>query len=422
MNRREFLRSSSGLMTASLATSLAGCASVRESGQRVIVVGGGFGGATVAKYLRMWAPQIQVTLIEREAAFVSCPFSNLVVSGYRSLDDLTVGYGGLEKNWGVRVVRAEATAVDADKKQLRLAGGEALPFDRIILSPGVDFMYEQIPGLNNTAAQARVLHAWKAGPQTLTLRRQLEALPDGGVFAISIPELPFRCPPAPYERACLVAAYFRKAKPKSKLIVLDANMDVAAEPALFKRAWAQLYPGVVEYRPNNKVVDVDVAKMEAIMEVDELKVDLLNVLPPMKAGAVANPFITVNQRWCEVDWLTYESKVAPGVHLLGDALQTAPLMPKSGHMANAHGKACAAAVAALLTGQPVNHSPTLVSTCYSFVSEERAMHVASVHKYDPAEKTMKSVPGTGGVSAEANGLEVQYADAWGRNIRADMLG
>jgi NADPH-dependent 2,4-dienoyl-CoA reductase/sulfur reductase-like enzyme len=283
-------------------------------------------------------------------------------------------------------------------------------------------MFEQIPGLDNKLAQGKVLHAWKAGPQTVTLRKQLESMPDGGVFAVSIPEIPFRCPPGPYERACQVAEYFKHAKPKSKVIVLDANGDIVSKPALFKKAFAEMYPGIIEYRPNSKLVDVDVRTLTAKMELDDLKVDVLNVLPPMKAGAIAAPFMTSNKRWCDVNWLTYEAKNAPGVHLLGDALQIAPAMPKSGHMANGQGKVCAAAVAALLVEEKPNPSPTLTNTCYSYVSSEKVVHVSSVHKYDENERTMKTVPGAGGLSTAANELEAQYAMAWAKNIWADALG
>jgi len=417
MDRRQFLQTGGAL--AGLA--LAGCATSPRGAAKVIVVGAGYGGATAARYLKLWAPQLDVTLVERNAEFVSCPLSNLVLGGSKSMADVTVGFGSLQR-LGVRLVHAEALAVDTDRRQLRLADGTLLAYDRIILSPGVDFQSGQIPGLNTGAAQARILHAWKAGPQTVQLRRQLEAMRDGGVFAISIPELPYRCPPAPYERACVVADYFKRAKPKSKILILDANADVTAEPALFKRVWAERYGGMVEHRPNSRLLDVDAQNLVAKLEVEDAAADVLNVLPPMKAGAIADPFITVNGRWCEVNWLTYESKAVAGVHILGDALQTAPLMPKSGHIANAHAKVCAAAVIALLEGAGVNTAPVLVSTCYSFVSAEQAMHVASVYKYDKAGNTMLSVPGAGGLSAAPNELEAQYAMSWARNIWADMFG
>ncbi len=422
MNRRSFLKTSAVAGSAAALASMAGCANFGRAGPRVVVVGGGYGGATAAKYIRMWGPEISVTLIERDPAFVSCPLSNLVLGGSQTMQDITVSYAALQSRHGVTVIQGEARAVDMDRRVVRLASGDEIAFDRVVLSPGVDYAYEQIPGLNNANAQARVLHAWKAGAQTLALRRQLESMADGGVFAIAIPEAPFRCPPGPYERACQVAAYFKQAKPKSKVVILDANGDIISKPALFKKAFADMYGGIIEYRPNAKVVDVDLRTMTAKMELDDFQADVLNVLPPMRAGSIAAPFITANQRWCEVNWLSYEAKNVPGVHLLGDALQIAPGMPKSGHMANAHGKACAAAVVALLRGEPPNGSPTLTNTCYSFVSAEKAVHVSSVHKYDEKDRTMKAVPGAGGLSSAANELEAQYAMAWARNIWADTLG
>ena len=422
-NRRVFLKASGATTAAAGISAITGCASIGgASGPKVVVVGGGYGGATAAKYIKMWAPNIDVTLIERNAEFISCPISNLVLGGSQTMKDITVGYEALQKKHGVKMVRGEASGVDVDKKLVRMANGDSIPFDRVILSPGVDFMLDMVPALNNAAAQEKILHAWKAGPQTIALRKQLEAMKDGGVYAISIPEAPYRCPPGPYERACQVAAYFKQSKPKSKVLILDANMDVTSKPGLFKKAWADMYPGMVEYRGSSKLMDVDVASNTAKLEFGDVKADVLNVLPPMKAGGIANAFITANKRWCEVNWLTYEAKNVPGVHLLGDALQIAPAMPKSGHMANAHGKACAAAVVALLNGEAPNASPTLTNTCYSFVSADKVVHVASVHKYDEVAKTMKAVPGSGGVSAQSNELEGQYAMTWAKNIWADALG
>ncbi|HEY2629448.1 MAG TPA: FAD/NAD(P)-binding oxidoreductase, partial [Usitatibacter sp.] len=328
--RRRFLAAGA----AAAAWSLTGCSSapLAASKARVVVVGGGYGGATAARYLRLLDPTIDVVLVEPNDAFISCPLSNMVLGGFRSMADITRAYDGLVAS-GVRVVRDLAIAVDTDRRQVRLAHGDPLAFDHAIVSPGVDFMWGELPAMNNDAAQSAVLHAWKAGPQTAALRRQLEEMRDGGVFVISIPEAPFRCPPGPYERACQVAAYFKRAKPRSKVVILDANEDVLSKGALFKRAWTELYPGLIEYQPNSKAVDVDVATRTVKLEFGDMKGDVLNVLPPMKAGNIAAPFITANGRWCEVDWLAFESKAARGVHVLGDSLQVAPLMPKSATMA-----------------------------------------------------------------------------------------
>lgn len=419
MNRRDFLVA--GAAGAAL-IGLNGCASIGGGSKaRVVVVGGGYGGATTSKYIRMLDPSIEVILIEPNAAFVSCPISNLVIGGYKTMADITTPYTGLEKNHGVKLVRDYATAIDVEKKQVRIAKGVPISYDRVIVAPGIDFMFEALPGFNNAAAQAEIMHAWKAGPQTAQLRKQLEDMPDGGVFVMSMPEAPYRCPPGPYERVCQVASYFKAKKPKSKVLLLDANQDVTSKGPLFKKAWVELYKDIIEYRPNSKAIDVDVKGKAIKLEFDDVKGSVLNVLPPMKAGKIADPFITANKRWCEVDWLTYESKAAPGVHLLGDALQIAPLMPKSGHMANGHGKACAAAVVALLNNQPPNPAPTLSNTCYSFVSDKLVVHVASVHKYDTKDRTMKTVPGSGGVSAAMNELEAGYALNWATNIWADSL-
>ena len=418
MRRREFL----GAVGAALAWGLAGCGSMTGAAPkaRVVVVGGGYGGATAARYIRMLDPAIEVTLVEPNEAFVSCPISNMVLGGFKSMADITRPYSGLERR-GVRVVRDSATAIDVEGRRVRLSRGDALPFDRVIVSPGVDFMWEALPAMGNAQAQGQVLHAWKAGPQTAALRRQLEAMPDGGVYVLSIPEAPYRCPPGPYERACQVAAYFKRAKPRSKVLLLDANGDVTSKGPLFKKAWADLYKGIIEYRPNSKAIDVDVRGRAVKLEFDDVRADVLNVLPPMKAGTIAAPFITANRRWCEVDWTTYESKAAKGVHILGDSLQIAPAMPKSGSMANGHGKVCAAAVVALLNGQAPNASPTLINTCYSMVSDTLAIHVASVHKYDERDRTMKAVPGSGGVSAAMNEQEGAYTLNWAANIWADAL-
>jgi sulfide dehydrogenase [flavocytochrome c] flavoprotein subunit len=420
MQRRDFLKAGFAGITL---TGLAGCAGTGGTGAakaRVAVVGGGYGGATAAKYIRMLDPEIEVVLIEPNEAFVSCPISNMVLGGFRTLADITVPYSGLAK-YGVRVVRDTATAIDVEKRQVRLARGDAVAYDRVIVSPGVDFMWEALPGMAAAGAQERVLHAWKAGPQTAQLRRQLEAMPDGGVYALSIPEAPYRCPPGPYERACQVAAYFKAHKPRAKVLLLDANPDVTSKGPLFKKAWAELYPNMIEFRGNSKAIDVDAAASTVKLEFGDVKADVLNVLPPMKAGNVAAPFITANRRWCEVDWTTFESKAAKGVHVLGDSLQIAPAMPKSATMANGHGKVCAAAVVSLLNGQSPNPSPTLINTCYSMVSDRLAIHVASVHKYDINDRTFKAVPGSGGVSAAMNEAEGAYTMNWARNIWADTL-
>ena len=416
MKRRDFL----GFAAAGSLAGLAGCAANAPSKARVVVVGGGFGGATAAKYIRMWDPSIDVVLIERDPSFISCPISNLVLAGFAGMEDVTRGVDGLERH-GVRVVRDEVTAIDPAKKSVRLARGGEIAYERLVVSPGIDFTFDDVQGFEQAMQSGRVLHAWKAGPQTVALRQQLTQMRDGGVYVLSIPVQPYRCPPGPYERACQVAAYFQLAKPRSKVLVLDANAEITSKGPLFRKAWSELYAGIIEYRPNNKAVDVDVPGRGVKLEFDDVRADVLNVLPPMKAGVIAAPFITVNRRWCEVDWITYESKAAKDVHILGDSLQIAPAMPKSGSMANGHGKVCAMAVVAMLNGQPPNASPTLINTCYSMVSDRHAVHVASVHKYDEKERTMKAVPGSGGLSPAMSQIEGGYAMNWAANIWADAL-
>ena len=402
---------------------LAGCATGPAAGPsigRVVVVGGGFGGATAARYLKMWGGNIDVTLVERNTEFVSCPISNLVLGGHKQIADVTRGYDGL-KAIGVKVVQGDVTAIDGAGRKVRLAGGGEIAYDRLIVSPGVDFMLDQVGGLQAALDSGRVTHSWKAGPQTVALRRQLEAMPDGGVFAMSIPRVPYRCPPGPYERACMVASYLKTAKPKSKVLVLDANPEIQSKKALFERAFQQHYAGIIEYRANAELREV--AGNVAKLEFEDVRADVLNVIPPQRAGDLARTagLVNVNNRWAGVDWLTLESTAVKGVHVLGDATFSAPAMPKSGHMANQHAKVAAAAIIQLLKGEAVNPTPVVMNTCYSFVTARDVVHVASVHQYDDKDKTFKTVPGSGGVSAAANQLEGRYALSWADNIWADML-
>jgi sulfite dehydrogenase len=413
MKRREFLKVAG-------AASLAGCAGLGTSTPakaRVVVIGGGFGGATAAKYIRLWDPKIDVVLVEREAQFVSCPISNLVLAGFSSMQEISRGYDGLSRH-GVQVVRGEVAAIDAAGKTVRLAGGESISYERLVVSPGIDFNFGEIQGYDAAMASGAVLHAWKAGPQTVALRRQLEQMRDGGVYVLSIPPAPYRCPPGPYERASMVAAYFKQAKPRSKVLVLDANPDVTSKGGLFKRAWSDLYKDILEYRGNAKAVAVEAGAVRT--EFDTVRGDVLNVVPPHRAGDIAQKsgLITTNNRWCDVDWRTMESKAVKGVHVIGDATLSAPGMPKSGSMANNHAKIAAAAIVELLSGrspEPVK----IINTCYSFVAEKEAIRVSSVHQWDGA--TLQPVKGAGGVSAARSADEASFAWNWARTIWADSL-
>jgi len=423
LTRRDFLKLSAA-GTASAA--LAGCATAPYSGKpigRVVVIGGGFGGATAAKYIRMWSGgAIEVLLVERNAEFVSCPTSNLVLGGSRSIADITRGYDRL-RDYGVQLIRDEVAGIDAQNRRVKLRRGDDLPYDRLVVSPGIDFMHENIQGYD-AEAQKTVLHAWKAGPETIALRKRLEDMRDGGVYVLSVPLAPYRCPPGPYERACQVAFYLKNAKPKSKVLILDANPDVTSKGPLFKKAWADLYPGMIEYRGNAEVKRVDARAGSVSTDFDTIRGDILNVLPPQRAGDIAKSagLITANNRWCGIDWLSMESAAVKNVHVLGDATLSAPLMPKSGHMANQHAKLAAAAIVELMNGRQPSPTPIVTNTCYSFVSDKEVIHVASVHTYDPKDKILKTVPGSGGVSAQRNELEGIYGWGWAQNIWADMLG
>ena len=424
MQRRELLAAAGTLGV----LGLAGCA-INKAGlpdkARVLVVGGGYGGATAAKYVRLLSDyKIDVVLVEPNDAFVSCPLSNLVLGGSKLLADITVPYTTLGKAHGVTVVKDMVASIDSAKKTAVLASGASIRYDKLVLSPGVDLMWDSVAGLKDASAQGRILQAWKAGTETVALRKQLEAMPDGGVYAITVPEAPYRCPPGPYERACQVASYFSVAKPRSKVLILDANPDVTSKGPLFKKVWAEQYKGMVEFRGQHKATSVDARTNSVEFEVqDVVKADVLNVLPSMRAGAIAVQagLANANARWCGVNFLSFESTAAKDIHVIGDSIQIAPAMPKSGHMANSHAKVAAAAIVAELSGWEINAAPMLNNTCYSFVDAKNVIHVASVHEYVAAEKTFKAVAGSGGVSPGPNELEGSYAWNWARTIWADAL-
>jgi NADPH-dependent 2,4-dienoyl-CoA reductase/sulfur reductase-like enzyme len=422
MNRRDFLKlGAAGIAIGAFpGLAFAGSELIRKKGLRVVVVGGGFGGATAAKYIRAWGNnKIEVVLVERNSMFVSCPMSNTVLGGSRTIADLTHSYDNLKKKHGIKLVHGEVTAIDTEKQAVLLAEGR-LSYDRLIIAPGVDFMFDQVEGLSAAVAEESIPHAWKAGAQTTMLRKQLESMPDGGVCAISIPKAPYRCPPGPYERACQVAFYLKNNKPNSKVLILDANPDVTSKKGLFMAAWKELYPGMVEYRPNAAVTQVDAAGKIAKTEFEDVKADVLNVIPPMKAGAVASlaGVVNVDNRWCAVDFLSYESKVHKNVHIIGDSVSAA--LPKSGHMATSQAKVCAAAVIELMQGGTPDQNPTIVNTCYSMVSGNEAMHVANVFRFNAEKQSMVAADG-GGVSAQRSEIEGTLAGYWLKNILNDVL-
>lgn len=422
LDRRDFLKmGAAGIMIGAFpGIAFASNELIPKKGLRVVVVGAGFGGATAAKYLRMWSDnKIEVVLVERNTQFISCPMSNTVLGGTRTISDLTGNYDTLQKKYGVNLVQGEVTAIDPGKKTVMLANGH-LTYDRLIISPGIDFMFDKIEGLSARVTDESIPHAWKAGAQTTMLRKQLESMADGGTFVMSIPAAPYRCPPGPYERSCQVASYLKAHKPKSKVIILDANADITSKKGLFMAAWKELYPGMVEYRNTSAVIKVDAATKTASTETDSIKADVLNVIPPMKAGAVASMagVVGADGRWCAVDFLSYESKVHKNIHVIGDAVSAA--LPKSGHMATAQAKICTAAVIELLHGNPPDQSPTLSNTCYSMVSGNEAVHVANVFRFNAEKQAMVSADG-GGVSAARSEAEGTLAGFWLKNIMSDVL-
>ena len=363
---------------------------------RVVVVGGGYGGATIARFLRHADPRIAVTLVEANATYVSCPFSNEVIAGLRDISLQTFDYTKLA-GFGVRVVQGTATGVDPTAKSVRLQSGETLAYDRLVLSPGVEMNYAALPGYSAEAAETTMPHAWKAGPQTLLLRRQLEAMPDGGVVVISAPANPYRCPPGPYERASLIGHYLATHKPKSKLLLLDAK-DVFSKQKLFQQAWAKLYPDIVQWvslSDGGKVVAVDAATRTFKTDFDDHHADVANVIPPQRAGRIAVVAGVADKTgWCPVDPASFESRLVPGIHVVGDAI-VAGAMPKAAFAANAQAKVCAYAVAALLAGEAVPE-PILANTCYSLAAPGYAFSVAGV--YRPKGGVLTEIEGAGGPS------------------------
>lgn len=425
MNRRLFLGQSAALLGAAAGISKLSHAST-PSKAKVVVVGAGYGGATAAKYIRMLSNgAIGVTVIEPNSAFISCPLSNLVVGGSQKIEALTTPYDGLSKNHGVTMVKDSVTKVDPDKKTVTTASGQTLPYDKLILAPGIGMDFDAIEGLAQANADGITLQAWKAGPETVALHRQLAEMPDGGVFALSIPLAPYRCPPGPYERTCQVANFLKQHKPRSKIVVFDANQDVTSKGKLFKQAWATLYPGLIDYRPQHNVIGVDARTRTLKFELsDDFKADVLNVLPPMHAGNIVRQtgLANANNRWAMVKFLNFESTAAKDIHVIGDSIQVAPGMPKSGHMANQQAKVTAAALVAELSDFDVNPQPVVTNTCYSFVNERDVIHVASVHQYVAQESTFKTVPGSGGLSPAPSELEGVYAWGWARNVWNDTVG
>lgn len=418
--RRRFL----GLTAAALAVPLLPWRAGAQTPARVVVVGGGFAGATCARFLRRGDPRLDVTLVEPNATFTACPFSNTVVAGLREIQDQRFGYQALRAE-GIKLLETVATAVDPQARQVRLADGALLPYDRLVLAPGIELRWNAIPGYSEAAAE-RMPHAWKAGEQTLLLRRKLEAMADGGVVVIAVPANPYRCPPGPYERASLIAHYLKMKKPHSKVLVLDAK-DSFSKQGLFTAAWAQLYPGLLEWVPlskGGKVTGVDAGAGSVSTDFDQYKPAVANIIPPQQAGRIAEQAGVADRTgWCPVDPVSFESRLQRNIHVIGDAA-IAGAMPKSAFAANAQAKICAAAVAALLRGG-TPAEPVLVNTCFSLVAPDYGISVAGV--YRPKEGQLADVEGAGGVSPlqasrETRTLEAQYAEAWFKTITHEAFG
>lgn len=392
---------------------------------RVIVVGGGFGGATCAKYLRLADPSLKVTLVTPQPQFVTCPFSNAALVGLRSLASLTYTYQQLREGYGVQIVYAQAQELDPTTRRLTLSDGTTLTYDKLVLSPGVELRWDAIEGYDAEASTV-FPHAWRAGSQTLLLRRQLEAMQDGGLVVMSAPETPYRCPPGPYERASLIAHYLRTHKPKSKVLLLDAK-DSFTKDGLFLAAWERLYPGLLEWVPGaqgGRVTQVDTRTGIVHTEFDEYKPAVANIIAPQRAAAIARAGgLDAGTGWCPVYGGTFESRVHPNIHIIGDAAIASP-MPKSAFSANTQAKVCAAAIVALLRGEPVA-PPALMNTCYSLVAPDYGISISAVYAVE--NDTIQVVPGSSGTSPldapeTTRTLEAAYARSWYANITADTFG
>jgi len=426
LTRRDFLKftGAAGAVSALGAFGLPAAARAGTNA-RVVVIGGGFGGATCAKYLRRGDPGIAVTLVEPSTRFITCPFSNYVLGGFRTMASITHGYGALRKRHGVNVVHDTVTAIDPAGRKVTLKSGKTLAYDRLVVSPGIDFKWGAIEGYSEKAAGA-MPHAWKAGPQTVLLRRKLEAMKNGGTFIMVAPPNPFRCPPGPYERASMVAHYFKRHKPRSKIIILDPKDDFSKK-GLFLDAWAKVYPGMIEWVPGAKggtVRKIDVRKMLVDTELDPHKGDVVNVIPPQSAGAIAiKAGLADDKGWCPVNPMTFESKLHPGIHVIGDSA-IAGALPKSGFAANSEAKIAAAAIVAQLNGAAASEA-SYVNTCYSLITPKYGISVAGVYRV--TDKGITQVEGSGGVSPkdapdDFREKEAGYAFGWYASITGDTWG
>lgn len=425
LDRRNFLIAA-GSLAGSLSLGLNAAPVFAKARPKVVIVGAGFGGAACARYLKQWEPRVDVTLIEPNAEFVSCPMSNTVIGGLNRLEDITFPYRYIKSSVD-RFVQDSVTAIDPTRRTVKTAGDHTFGYDRLVLAPGVELMFDKVEGYD-AEARKTVKHAWKAGPsQTGVLRRQLEALPDGGVFVLAMPMAPFRCPPAPYERVSLIANYFKRAKPRCKIILLDANQDIISKKALFTAAWRMHYGfgtenSMIEYRPNNIATSIDAKAMRISTEFEDVTGDVINLIPPMRAAAITAPIgarTGDNGNWCPVDYRTMESTEVPNVHILGDSILSN--LSKAGALANNSGKLCASSLVEIFNGRQPDPAPVVTSTCYSASTDHTAFHVATVFRFQPKDNSMEVQPG-GGVSLQESEKEFAMMRGWARNIWADTLG
>ena len=384
---------------------------------RVIVIGGGMAGASVAKYLRLWGNAVDVTLIERNPAYLSNIMSSLVLTGQRTLSSLSFGYELLQSRYGVRVVQGDVVEVDPVRVRVRLATGTWLEADRIVMAPGIEF--DAVPGLDDTD---RMPHAWKAGAQTTLLAQQLGAMPANGVAVLTIPKAPYRCPPGPYERACLIADWMKQYKPRAKLIVLDGNMDFVAERDNFSQAFFGLHANVIDYRTSVEISSVDTRQMMVYTNYGAIKADVVNLIPAQRAGGLVakTGIATANGgRFAPVNVLTYASTVAPKLHVIGDS--SATTQPKAGHIANQEAKVCADALARAFEGQAPDPAPVTNSACYSTITRSQAAWLTAVFQYDPVAGVMVPVAASAAASAGWKSGNFKQMNKWFDALMADTF-
>jgi sulfide dehydrogenase [flavocytochrome c] flavoprotein chain len=420
MTRRNVVRG----IAAATTTFTFPCPSRAQSAARVVVIGGGFGGAACARALRRIDAKLQVTLVEPNKIFTACPFSNEVIAGLRNIEAQQFSYDRIAAD-GVSVVAQAAVKIDPQARSVGLADGTTLSYDRLVLSPGIDLRYEALPGYDETSA-SKMPHAWKAGEQTILLRRQLEAMDDGGVVVLAVPASPSRCPPAPYERASLIAHYLKAKKPRSKILILDAK-DTIPQQRLFENAWKELYPGMIErisLSQGGRVVSVEPATNTLVTDFGNYEAQVANVIPPQKAGTIAGIAGAVdNTGWCPIDPVTFASKLVPNIHVIGDACIGGGI-PKSASAANAEAKACASVVASLIAGKSPD-MPKLDGTCYNTVAPGYAFSLSGT--YQPRDDIFAEIDGTGFTSPvdaprDIRLKEAEIAQAWFHTITAETFG